>query len=497
MSYKTIWIVLIVCMIIAIAVYNNMTNHKNKEGFSCAVEKVLTNTLPPNTGIVMIQYLQLFVTFEIVDNQLQNVCTTKMKDYDVCNAGSFPDINISYMNNTSFKDNKTTLMKYISVLTKMYNAIDVYTPVIMTDSNSFTCKCYNYIMQNFYDYYISERRYNSSDIKTYHSIVRFFFDVVDPTLKKVYTGMGDYDGTYNKDYYTKFIVVNANDINAPDYAVPDAIQNEPVDLMNSKYEYNLNVFSEFLLSNSNKLTDEESKTLRNSTLSIFNSLKSSSDSTIDKETIQYMIKQIAHLMRYKYNKMVKTPYNILKNVFPGNTISNEEGNISKIIKKIRNRTFMDSDPTTLCSGGDNMTDNTINILNDVVDRKYFVSYLKAVINAIKSANQSQLSGASDSFDISSIVDTNNLDSHNSVLLQSAFQLSSNQENIYNTMEYFGTFDKRTNRYILNDVGLSIIKQMSIEEQSCVVDYLERMSILIFTPVKYGGTVNYDRWMFFK
>jgi hypothetical protein len=39
--------------------------------------------------------------------------------------------------------------------------------------------------------------------------------------------------------------------------------------------------------------------------------------------------------------------------------------------------------------------------------------------------------------------------------------------------------------------------MSIEEQSCVVDYLERMSILIFTPVKYGGTVNYDRWMFFK
>jgi len=489
-------------MIIAIAVYNNLTNHKNIEGFGCAIEDVFTNTKSPNTGIVMIQYFQLFVSFAIVGNEIQNVCTTKMKDYDVCNAGSFPVINISYMNNTSFKDNSATLVNYIKVLTKMYNEIRVFTPMIETISSppSLSCRSYIQIMKNFYDYYINERRYNSSDIKTYHSIVRFFFDVEDPMKKKVYTGLGDYDIkgiSYTKDYYTKFTIVNANDATAPVYTVRNEITEETVDLMNSNYIYHLNVYSEFLLSNSSELTDEQKILIRKSTLSIFNSLKSSSNNTIDKESIQYMIIQIAHLMRYKYNKMVKTPYNIFKNAFPGKNLPTTESDISKIIKKIRKRTFEDSDPMISCSGSDNMTANTIDILNNVSDRKYFVSCLKAVINAIKSADESQLSDASDKFDISSVVNTNDLNSYNSALLQSAFQLSSNPENMYNTMEYFGTFDKRTNRYTLNDVGLSIIKQMSIEEQSCVVDYLERMSILIFTPVKYGGPVNYDRWMFFK
>jgi hypothetical protein len=182
------------------------------------------------------------------------------------------------------------------------------------------------------------------------------------------------------------------------------------------------------------------------------------------------------------------PYDTTLNPFPGQKIYTNI--INSIINKARYKTFEDWTEGT-CSGS-TLNANAQKTLSNITDKKYFVAYLKSVIQAI----QTPIGTTSTPYnDWDSII--NDVYDNNTMLLTDPYLLSNTADNVYNLMEIFGHFDPRTNTYTLNDKGVLMVGQLSNDSKKCVLDYLNRISVLVFVPVKYGGEVNYDPWGFFN
>jgi hypothetical protein len=441
------------------------------EGYDCATQTSLINT-PIDTSGNINSFVENFVVFG------ESRCSTDLSTYDYCQKGyniRFTIKNVNIFNITKTKD---TLSNNIKVLTKMYDAIDTFN---VNDPNPFKsadvvnqpkpCVCYTKIMDNFYTYYINKSNYNSTSANVYYSVIRYFFDVYDVANKITYTGMGNLMGDYTSNYYDKF-VSNTNN----KYTVPNEIQTETVNLMNPNFEYYLNYYSRYLLLNA----------------------------TGSKPALLSFIIKLAHILRASYNNIDisdgtgKEFYSISSNPFPNNPnkARQSNSNISNIITKVKSKTFKDYD-SKKPSSGSTPTKDTTNVLNNIVDRKYFVAYLTAIKQAIKNPDKNALSKV----DENANWDPTNLlisdDSSKSMLLTDEFRLDMDPNNMYYLMDYFGEFDKRTNTYKINSTGLIVLKQLSEDNKKIIYDYLDRMCILAFTPVKYGGEVNYDRWMFYK
>ena len=439
------------------------------EGYDCATQASLIDT-PINTSPNINSFVRNFIVLK------ENRCLTDLSIYDYCQKGyniNFTVKNINIFNITKTKD---TLSNNIKVLTKMYDAIDTFN---VKDPNPFKgqdvvnqpkpCVCYTKIMENFYTYYINNKNYDSNSVNVYYSVIRYFFDVYDVANKITYTGLGNFSGDYTPNYYDKFVS------NKNEYTVPKEIQTETVNLMNPNFEYYLNYYSRYLLLNAT--------------------------GGVRKPLILSLIIDFAHILRASYNNIDlsdgtgKEFYNISSNPFPNKAIQSNS-NIRNIITKVKSKTFQDYDSQNPFSGS-TPTKDTTNILNSIVDRKYFVAYLTAIKHAINYPDRNALSKVDEKENWDPTNQFINDDFSKSMLLTDEFLLDTDPNNMYNLMDCFGEFNKITNTYKANSTGLIILKQLSEDNKKNISDYLDRMCILAFTPIKYGGEINYDRWMFYK
>ena len=463
MSNRLLFFVLLIVLIIAIIFYNSLTKRRNRmnggvEGFDCASESPLTKE-SIDTSSTISSYFGLFVNF------VNDRCSSDLTGYDLCSASD--DIKIDINMKNTIPTNNDKIKNDIGALSKIYDTVKT-----MADNseNPFysvsvvnipkPCGCYKQIMINFEHHYKIQLKYTSTNLNTYYSVIRYFFDVENPTDKIVYTGLGNYPGVYTTNYYDKFIVDG-------NYNPPNEItsETETVNLLNPSYNYYLNYYGQYLLMNSRE---------------------------IKKPMILSFIFNIAAILRTQYTGI----YDIEINPFPGK-LTTQTAAIPAIIEKIRYKTFTDYDKNGKCSGT-TLSKHAVDILNNLTDRKYFVAYLKAVIYAINNQNEALLANVDKNTNwdpIGAIIKHTDLDS--TMLLSDRYLFGTNPKHMFDLMEYFGHFDKHENKYILNNNGLIVVKQMSIDDSKCVIDYLERMSVLAFTPVKYGSVVNYDRWMFYS
>ena len=467
MSNRLLFIVLLIVLIIAIIFYNSLTKRGNRtnggvEGFDCATESPLT-TEPIDTSSTISSYFELFVDF------VNNRCSSDLTGYDLCSASD--DIKIDINMKNVIPTNNDNIKNDIGALSKIYDAVNTTNAIVDNTNNPFysvstanlpkPCGCYKQIMVNFEQHYKIPMKYTSTNLNTYYSVIRYFFDVENPTDKIVYTGLGNYSGDYTMDYYSKFTDSDGN------YHPPTEItaETEIVNLLNQSYNYHLNYYGQYLLMKSKD---------------------------IKKSKILSFIFNIAAILRTQYTGI----YDIEIELFPGKKTT-QTATIPAIIKKIRYKTFTDYDDNGKCSGT-TLSKHAVDVLNKLSDRKYFVAYLKAVIYAINNPNEAMLATVDKATNwdpIGAIIKHTELDS--TTLLSDRYLFDTNPKHMFDLMEYFGHFDKHENKYILNKNGLIVVKQMSIDDSKCVIDYLERMCVLAFTPVKYGGVVNYDRWMFYS
>jgi hypothetical protein len=413
-------------MVVIIAVVNTRMSSASAtttEGFDCASETALFNTAL-DTGVYIKGVKTAFVS-----------STTS----------------IAYTN-----DN---IRNVIAAFTKIYRTIEKsessYNPFYGRDVVNLpkSCGCYNTIAKNFDTYYFTLKNYDSSDQKVYFSALRYFFDIEDSKNHVIYTGLGNYRGSYVQDYYDRFLKGGS-------YTAPSEIIGETVYLANPKFKYYLNYFSKYLLLNSQ---------------------------TVKKTDILNMIVAAANQLLTKYTDGT---YDKSLNPFPGEKL--RVNDLPGIVMKARSNTFADSNDGVLCSGS-KLNTNAQKILNAITDKKYFVAYLKGVIQAI----QGYTSGttANSDWDPNGLI-INDAYDPDVMLLSDTYLLSNSADNVYNLMEQFGHFDPLSNTYTLNSTGNSVIKQMSVDVKKCAVDYLEKMCVLAFVPTQYGGEVNYDRWGFF-
>ena len=430
MSYRLIFVVVITIIIIAFV--NSMTKPygygKIYEGFDCASETDLLGTTI-DTG----SYIQ-----DIRDTIKTSGFTT----------------NHIYTN--------AEVLNIMTMLTNVYGEIKVAETSTDQSNNPFygidvvnlpkSCGCRNAIMSNYETVYKGQTRYNLTDLTAFFSILRYFFDVEDPSNNKVYTGLGNYTGSYNQDYYNTFLDGKGT------YTVPAEITNETTYLISDKYKYHLNYFSKYLLIHS---------------------------SSIHKKDILTMIINAANTVMNNYNGI----YDTNLNPFPGKSIHTNE--LPAIIDKARYKTFTDWE-AGVCTGN-TLNLNAQKILTAITDKKYFVAYVKAVINAIQGQTST---GTYQDWDPQGLI-INDVSGKDTMLLTDDLLLSNSADNVFNLMEKFGHFDKLSNVYTLNTTGNSIVQQMSIDAKTCTVDYLERMCVLIFVPIQYGGEVKYDGWGFFQ
>lgn len=455
------------------------------EGFDCVSETPIVDSVIDTYSIIN-SYIKNFVYFG------NNRCLTDLSTYDYCKH--FYTINIKIKNIALFNLTKTKyilsekheilradeLSNNIKVLTKMYDAIKTFD---VKDPNPFggkdpvnqpkPCRCYTKIMDNFDKYYIKTSNYDSITPNAYYSVIRYFFDVYDATNKITYTGMGNLKGDYTQDYYDTFVTNSEIE-----YIAPSEIQTEIVDLMNADFKYYLNYYSRYLLLNAPE----------------------------SKYVVLSFINNLAHVLRANYNNIdvadgeggiTKAFYDISSNPFPNKAKQvNSNIHINDIIKKVKSKTFKDYEQENNNSGS-TPTKDTTNVLNRIVDRKYFVAYLTAVKQAIVNTDKDVLSKVDVNQDWDPTNQVINNDFSKSMLLTDQFLLDADPNHMYDLMDYFGEFDKLTNKYKVNPIGLIVIKQLSEDHKKIISDYLDRMCILAFTPVKYGGEVNYDRWMFYK
>jgi hypothetical protein len=411
-------------MVVIIALVNtHMSAASATEGFDCASETALLNT-PLDTGVYITRVKNAFVSSK----------TT-----------------IAYTNED--------IKNVIAALTKIYRTIQKsessYNPFYGKDvvNPPKSCGCYHTIAQNFDAYYLTPKNYDSRDQKVYLSALRYFFDIEDSKNHVIYTGLGNYAGSYMQDYYHLFL-------RGGSYTAPSEIIGETVYLANPKFKYYLNYFSKYLLLNSQ---------------------------TVNNSDILGMIVLAANQLLTQYTGSI---YDKNLNPFPGKQLRANQ--LPYIVMKARSKTFADSTDGELCSGS-KLNANSQKILNAIPDKKYFVAYLKGVIQAI----QRYASGATTNSDW----DPNGLiikDAYDPdvMLLSDTYLFSNGPDNVYNLMEQFGHFEPLTNVYTLNTTGNLVVGQMSVDVKRCVVDYLEKMCVLAFAPIQYGGEVNYDRWGFF-
>ena len=353
------------------------------------------------------------------------------------------------------------IKRLVAVLTNIYKTFE--TAEISPKRNPFygtdlknppkPCGCYMTIAQNFNVYYLIPKRYQSSNQTEYFSVLRYFFDVEDSANETVYTGLGNYKGAYTENYYNEFF-------KAGSYTVPSEITNEPTNLMNPGFKYHLNYFSKYLLIHTQ---------------------------SVNKKDMMQLILKLADNVLKKYTGGT---YDRNLNPYPGKKIHVTD--LQKIVKKARSKTFADSNSGELCSGS-KLNTNSQKTLNAITDKKYFVAYLKSVIQAIQ-GNTSGTTSSYQDWDPNGWIMNNNPD--HDMILSDTYLLSNSVDNVYNLMEQFGHFDPLTNTYTLNTTGNLVIQQMSVDVKKCAVDYLEKMCVLAFAPIQYGGEVNYDRWGFF-
>jgi hypothetical protein len=411
-------------MIVIIALVNTRMSASATEGFDCASETALLNS-PLDTGVYITRVKNAFVS-----------STT----------------NIAYTNED--------IKNVIAAFTKIYRTIEKsegsYNPFYGKDvvNPPKSCGCYNTIAQNFDAYYLTPQNYDSSDQKVYFSALRYFFDIEDSANRIIYTGLGNYSGTYVEDYYDRFLTGGS-------YTAPSEIIGETVYLANPKFKYYLNYFSKYLLLNSE---------------------------SVNKSDILDMIVLAANQLLTQYTA---DRYDKNLNPFPGKKL--RVNSLPYIVKKTRLRTFSDSNAGDPC-GGSFLNANSQKILNAITDKKYFVAYLKGVIQAI----QGYASGTTTEYrdwDPNGLI-MNDVSDPNIMLLTDKYLLTNSRDNVYHLMEQFGHFDPITNEYTLNSTGKIVVAQMSADVKKCAIDYLTKMCILAFAPIKYGGPVNYDRWGFF-
>ena len=430
MSYRLIFVVVITIIIIAFV--NSMTKPygygKIYEGFDCASQTdLLGKTI--DTG----SYIQ-----DIRDTIKTSGFTT----------------NHIYTN--------AEVLNIMTMLTNVYGEIKVAETSTDQSKNPFygidvvnlpkSCGCRNAIMSNYENVYKGQTRYNLTDLTAFFSILRYFFDIEDPSNNKVYTGLGNYTGSYNQDYYNTFLGGKET------YTVPAEITNETTYLISDKYKYHLNYFSKYLLIHS---------------------------SSIHKKDILTMIINAANTVMNNYNGI----YDTNLNPFPGKSIHTNE--LLGIIDKARYKTFTDW-KAGVCTGN-TLNPNAQKILTAITDKKYFVAYVKAVIKAIQGQTSK---GTYQDWDPQGLI-INDVSGKDTMLLTDDLLLSNSADNVFNLMEKFGHFDKLSNVYTLNTTGNSIVQQMSIDAKNCTVDYLDRMCVLIFVPIQYGEEVKYDGWGFFQ
>ena len=428
-SYRVIFVVVIMIVIIAVA---NMTiktgSIKTNEGFDCATETSLLS-VKYDTGSYINDVIFLTEKSPITytEDEIYNIIGMLTKIYDV-------------INNEKMNGEQTYNPFY---------GVDVVNPPK-------SCGCKNTISGNF-DTYYKEKGYNVSTNRTfYFSFLRFFFDIEDPKQKKVYTGLGDYPGSYNQDYYSMFFKNGA-------YIVPNEITTPSVYLVNPKFKYHLNYLSKYILINSE---------------------------SVSKDNIMEMIVDAANALKTQYTSINNKNYDTNLNPFPGMRMHSND--LPTIISKARYKTFNDWNNNNVCSGT-TLYKNARKILDVITDKKYFVSYLKSVKQAI--LGRTVVSGSYYDWDPDNKI-INDITDMDTMLLTDAYLLSNSADNVYNLMELFGHFDPLSNTYTLNTTGDMVIKQMSVDVKKCVIDYLDRICVLAFVPTQYGGEVNYDRWGFF-
>ena len=440
-SYRVIFVIVIIGIIIVIA--NSITKPAGgyQEGFNCATETSIANTPFDSTTLVS----NLFRLFTTVPKY------TKDDIYDI-----------------------------LKVLTKIYTAIQTTHLSSDQPDNPFygndlvnrpsSCKCKDVISSNFQTRYLDLSKHVISDAvynqkgpasKNYGSVLRYFLDIEDPSTKTIYTGMGNYHGAYTQNYYSNFNQYISNGI----YTPPSEIQTETTWLINPTFNYYLNYYSKYLIIH----------LLENPMTSSISDAKS------------VLLNRIIEIAQ-RLTRQLAAPYDTTRNPFPGQKIYTNI--INSIINKARYKTFEDWTEGT-CRGS-TLNAKAQKTLSNITDKKYFVAYLKSVIQAI----QTPIGTTSTPYnDWDSII--NDVYDNNTMLLTDPYLLSNTADNVYNLMEIFGHFDPRTNKYTLNDKGVLMVGQLSNDSKKCVLDYLNRISVLVFVPVKYGGEVNYDPWGFFN
>jgi hypothetical protein len=412
-------------MVVIIALVNTRMSGTIAEGFDCASDAELLDT-PFDTGVYIDGIFNLLASSNI------------MKGFS-----------------------NDDIKRLVAVFTNIYKTFE--TTEISPKRNPFygtdmrnppkPCGCYMTIAQNFDVYYLTPKRYHSSNQTEYFSVLRYFFDVEDSANGVVYTGLGNYKGAYSENYYNEFFKES--------YTVPSEITNEPTNLMNPGFKYHLNYFTKYLLIHTQAVNKQD------------------------------MMEVIVKLSNKLLSKYTGGTYDKNLNPFPGKKMHVTD--LQKIVKKARSKTFTDSNSGEVCSGS-KLNANAQKILNAITDKKYFVAYLKGVIQAIQ-RNTSGTTGEYHDWDPNGLI-LNNVVEHDAIILSDTYLLSNSVDNVYNLMEQFGHFDPLTNTYTLNTTGILVIQQMSVDVKKCVVDYLEKMCVLAFAPIQYGGEVNYDRWGFF-